>query len=269
MHGAGNDFVFVDDRVETFPSGDRDLIARLCRRRTGIGADGVVLLQRSSRADIRIRFFNADGGEAEMCGNALRCAARFAGACGAAGRAMRVETVAGILGAEVLPDRDRVRLRMTPPTDWRPDAELPVDGTHVRCGYVNTGVPHAVIEAGDLPPAPTGHADAFLALAPRVRRHPAFGAAGANVNLVRTTGPAALGVRTFERGVEGETLACGTGVTACALVMARRGRVQPPVDVTVAGGDVLTVDFTLTGDGADAVTLSGPAVDVFEGEVDV
>lgn len=270
MHGAGNDFVLVDDRESAFPAADRDLIARLCRRRTGIGADGVVLLQRSALADARVRFFNADGGEAEMCGNALRCAARFAGDRGVAGAVLRVETVAGILGAEVLPGGDRVRLRMTAPTDWRADMDLPLAGVRVRCGSVNTGVPHAVIEAGDLPAAAAdGGADAFLALAPRVRRHPAFGAAGTNVNLVTATGPANLSVRTFERGVEGETLACGTGVTACALVMARRGRVRPPVDVTVAGGDVLTVDFTLTDGGAEAVTLCGPAVTVFDGHVDV
>jgi diaminopimelate epimerase len=271
MHGAGNDFVLIDDRDEAFPAADRGLIARLCHRRTGIGADGIVLLRRSSRADGRVRFFNADGGEAEMCGNALRCAARFAFECGAAGRSMNVETAAGRLGADVLPEGGLVQLRMTPPADWRLELELAMDGgaPPLRCGHVNTGVPHAVIEDPDLPRPPSGSGDAFLAVAPRVRRHRAFDPAGANVNTVCVTGPGSLSVRTFERGVEGETLACGTGVTACALIMARRGRVAPPVAVTVASGDVLTVDFRLSAQGAEAVTLRGPTADVFDGETDI
>ncbi len=265
MHGAGNDFVLIDDRTGAFPSDCRAAVARLSHRRTGIGCDGVILIQRSDRADLRVRFFNSDGGEAEMCGNALRCAARLAHELGAAGAAMSIETAAGELGAEVL-DGGTVRLRMTPPTDWRPDGCLELKGATIRYGFVNTGVPHAIVEADDLPSA---EGDPFPRVAALIRRHAVFAPAGANVNAVRVDGPHRLTIRTFERGVEAETLACGTGATASALVMARRGRVQAPVAVGVAGGDVLTVDFRLTDAGAEHVTLSGPAVHVFRGETEI
>lgn len=260
MHGAGNDFILVDDRALTFPAGDRAWLAGMAHRRTGVGSDGFLLLQPSSQADFRMRFFNPDGGEADMCGNGARCAARLAYDLGAAGADMRIETGAGLLRAEIR--GPNVLLHMTAPHDWRLGRALTVDGRTFAYGFVNSGVPHTVIETPDLEQADV------QGLGARIRRHADFAPAGTNVNFIRVIGPRALRIRTYERGVEAETLACGTGIVAAALVAGRLGRVTPPVRVTSAGGDELEVAYTLTAGGADRVTLLGPAVHVFQGRLE-
>jgi len=260
MHGAGNDFILVDDREEKFPSDDGGWLVSAASRRTGVGCEGIILIQPSREADFRMRFFNPDGNEVEMCGNGARCVARLASEIGAAGNEMSIDTVAGLLKADV--QGDTVRLLMSNPTDWLLDGELDIDGQKVSYDFVNTGVPHAVIHVDDLDTcdvAGTGSA---------IRYHEAFAPVGTNANFVSVTGPQSLRIRTYERGVEAETLACGTGIVAGALVAARRGEVTPPVEVTPTGGDVLTVGLRLAGDSAEEVTLSGPAVHVFEGTLE-
>ena len=257
MQGAGNDFVLIDDRSRSFPAVDAEWMARLAHRRTGVGCDGWVLIQPSDLADFRMRFFNPDGREADMCGNGARCVARLAAKLRAAPPCMTIETNAGLLRAEMA--GAEVRLAMPPPRRWRLRERIEVNGVSLECSYIDTGVPHAVVECEDLDRCDVRGAGAAI------RRHAAFAPDGANADFMRITGPRALAVRTYERGVEDETLACGTGVTAAALVAARLNRVQPPVRVTVRGGDVLTVDFRLTEDGAADVTLLGPAEFVFEG----
>jgi diaminopimelate epimerase len=260
MHGASNDFVLVDDRDGAFPAGDRAWIASVSSRRTGVGCEGVILIQRSTKANFRMRFFNPDGGEVEMCGNGARCVARLAQEIGAAPAKMTIDTVAGVLRAEVM--GAQVRLFMTHPRDWRLDGSLDAAGRQVAYGFVNSGVPHVVVPVEDLKGVDV------QGLGSAIRRHPDFAPAGANANFARATGPNSLEVRTYERGVEAETLACGTGIVASALVMARMRRVAPPVRVSAASGDVLTVDFRVTDDGADGVTLVGPAVHVFRGTLE-
>ena len=260
MHGAGNDFILMDDRALALRSLTPRAIAALCRRRTGIGSEGAILIQPSTQAHFRMRFFNPDGGEADMCGNGARCVARLAHELGAAPSRMTIETAAGLLRAEVL--GDQVRLHMPEPADWRLDQTIEIHGRPLRYSFVNTGVPHVVAEVADLPACPVAEWGAA------VRGHPAFAPAGTNVNFVALAPPSALRVRTFERGVEAETLACGTGATASALVAARLGRLKPPVQVETAGGYTLTVDFRLTAQGAADVTLLCPAEHVFKGEVD-
>ncbi|MCF7849661.1 MAG: diaminopimelate epimerase [Kiritimatiellales bacterium] len=251
MHGAGNDFIMVDDRSLAFPVGDAGFIARISARRTGIGCEGIILLQPSETADLRMRFFNPDGNEVEMCGNGARCFARLAVDIGAAPQKMAIETGAGTVRAEVL--AETIRLHLTDPADWRLDLdaglEWPVD-------FVNTGVPHAVVRVDDLETL-----DLPL-LGKQLRFHGLFAPEGANANFVKVEEDATLSVRTYERGVEEETLACGTGATAAALVAARRGWVDLPVAVHCASGYDLAID---SGDGG--TTLSGGAETVFEGEV--
>ncbi len=260
MHGAANDFILVDDRKETFPATDSRWLAAIGARRTGVGCEGIILIQPSAKASFRMRFFNPDGSEVEMCGNGARCVARLAYEIGAAPQAMTIDTVAGLLEAEV--KGDAVRLKMTEPKDWRLNATLVIDGRSYPYGFVNSGVPHAVLPVDDL------KAVDVQKLGAATRYHADFAPRGTNANFITKTGPSALAVRTYERGVEAETMACGTGIVASALVAARLGLVTAPVKVTAASGDVLTVDFKLTPKGATDVTLLGPAVHVFQGTLE-
>lgn len=261
MHGAGNDFILLDDRPARFPHTDAALIRRLCDRHAGIGSEGLLLMQSSTRAHVRMRFFNPDGAEASMCGNGARCIARLAHDLGAAPSSMHIETAAGILAADVL--SDVVRLQLPTPTDCRCHQTLALSDQNIRYHAIHTGVPHAVIETQALDGLD------ISTIGAAIRHHPAFAPEGTNVDFMAITGPQALRVRTYERGVEAETPACGTGITACALIAGRLGHVTPPVRVTCQHGDTLEVNYRLTADGFGAVTLLGPAVYVFEGTVEI
>lgn len=258
MHGAANDFILIDDRGGGFPSADRDWRVRIAARRTGVGCEGILLIQPSTAADFRMRFFNPDGNEVDMCGNGARCIARLAHELGAAPASMTIETPAGLLRAEVR--GEEVRLRMTDPRDWRMGDTLTAGGETRAYGFVNTGVPHVVLESDAL------DAEPVHALGRAIRYHADFAPEGANANFAAVTGPSSLRVRTYERGVEAETLACGTGMVASALVLARVGRITLPATVIPASGDRLIVDGCATGDGGYTdVTLTGPAVHVYRG----
>ena len=252
MHGAGNDFIMVDDRAMTFPVGDTAFIQRVACRRTGIGCDGIILLQPSEPADLCMRFINPDGTEQDMCGNGARCLARMAYDLGAVPACMKIETRAGVVCAEVL--GDQVRLILTDPSDWRFDLdagmEWPVD-------FVNTGVPHAVVRVEELERLDLPR------LGSRLRHHELFMPEGTNANFVKVEADATLSIRTYERGVEAETLACGTGATAVAVLAARHGWVKLPVAVHCAGGYDLVIDLN-----EGATTLTGSAITVFDGEVE-
>jgi len=260
MHGARNDFVLFDDRSGQFPVDDRDFITYIAARHSGIGAEGVILIQASAEADFFMKFFNPDGGEAEMCGNGARCVARLAFELGMAGESMTIATAAGQLRADVSPEG--VRLWMTTPTDWKFKRSLDLEGMSLTYGFVNTGVPHVVMRTGDLRDVDVQEVGSA------VRRHRDFAPAGANVNFMQVLPEGELSVRTYERGVEAETLACGTGVTACGLIAAKNGWVNFPVTVQTRSGDSLVVDGTLTEEGAFDVTLAGPTEHVFEGTIE-
>jgi len=261
MHGAANDFILVDDRAGTFPIADRGWIARIAARRTGVGCEGVILIQPSQSSSFRMRFLNPDGGEVEMCGNGARCVARLAHEIGAAPGSMTIETVAGELRAAMTGD-GLVRLTMTDPKDWRPAASLRIGAETIAYGFVNSGVPHAVVEVPDVAAVDVAR------LGAAIRRHGDFQPKGTNANFAQVTGPSAIRVRTFERGVEAETLACGTGMVASALVLARAGRITLPATVVPASGDTLHVGADVHGDRWTGVTLTGPAEHVFRGELD-
>ena len=260
MHGARNDFVLFDDRSGRFPVDDRDFITYIAARHSGIGAEGIILIQKSAESDFFMKFFNPDGGTAEMCGNGARCAALLAYELGAAGKTMTIETVAGQLRAQVI--QKGIRLRMTTPTAWRLDGTLDLEGASLTYGFVNTGVPHVVMRTGDLRDVDVQEVGSA------VRYHRDFATAGTNVNFMQISPEGDLSVRTYERGVEAETLACGTGVTACGLIAAKHGWVTLPVNVHTLSGDVLVVDGELTEEGANNVTLTGPAEHVFEGTIE-
>ncbi|MBN1269186.1 MAG: diaminopimelate epimerase [Kiritimatiellae bacterium] len=260
MHGAANDFILVDDRKKRFPATDREWITQIAARRTGVGCEGVILIEPSDKADFRMRFFNPDGGEVEMCGNGARCAAKLAHQIGAATARMTIETMAGILHAEVL--NHRVRLHMTEPKHWRMDQKITLEGIEYVYHFVDTGVPHAVVPVEDLEAVDVKRLGALI------RYHDDFKPMGTNADFFMATGTHELRIRTYERGVEDETLACGTGIVAAALIAGRSGRVKPPVQVIAASGDVLEVDYRVTEAGATHVTLTGPAIHVYHGIID-
>lgn len=262
MHGAGNDFILIDDRKQTFPDQDHPLIHRLASPKYGVGSEGVILIQPSETADFRMRFYNPDGNEVEMCGNGARCVARLAHEIGVAPKSMCFDTVAGLISAEVL-GNDQIRLTMTPPTGLELNAELDVQGQSMPYHFVNSGVPHVVLEVEDM------QTIEIATIGAAIRYHDHFKPKGTNVNFIQCTGPDRLTVRTYERGVEAETLACGTGMVACGLVAGSLGRVTTPVKITCASGDVLEVNYQSTPEGPKDVTLTGPAVHVFEGHIDL
>ena len=261
MNGAGNDFVMIDNRagqVRLAP----DQIVRICDRHGGVGADGILLLERPQNgADFRMRYYNRDGGEAEMCGNGARCFARFANQVAGAGEAIRFETPAGIIGARL--DGDSVTLEMGEPKDLRLNIELAANGQKESLHFINSGVPHVVV------PVPTVETVEVHQRGQAIRRHEKFQPAGANVNFLEKRGPNAIKIRTYERGVEAETLACGTGVVASALIFAATENVPGPIWVTVRSGAELSVDFTKDGDRFSDVKLIGPAEFVFEGTIEI
>jgi diaminopimelate epimerase len=261
MNGAGNDFVMLDNRTGDVRLGPSD-IARLCDRHRGVGADGVLVLEPPTNgADFRMRYYNADGGEAEMCGNGARCFARFAGRVAGAGENVTFETPAGVIAAAL--EGERVTLQMSEPKDLRLDVSVSVNNEEIHCHYVDSGVPHVVV-----PVSAIANVD-VRTIGAALRHHPEFAPRGANVNFLERRGDNAIAIRTYERGVEDETLACGTGVVASALTFAATENITSPVSVLVRGGDELQVGFNRAGDSFTDVTLSGPADFVFEGTVQI
>lgn len=260
MTGAGNDFIVIDDRGNAIGEDARELARELCRRRVSVGADGLILLVPSTRCDFRMRYFNADGSEADMCGNGGRCVARFAHDLGIVGREMRFESRSGIHHALITDDG--VRLSMTEPRAMILNFTVSLYGQRFLVHRVNTGVPHAVLEVEDVetyPVVDTGRA---------LRHHDVFLPEGTNVDFVHVLSESSIDLRTYERGVEDETLACGTGAVASAIVMAALKRVRPPVSVRTHGGDTLTVDFYMSDLGFCDVTLAGDAKVVYQGDIE-
>ena len=261
MNGAGNDFVLLDNRAGDLEL-TREQIARVCDRHRGVGADGVLLLERPANgADFRMRYYNADGGEAEMCGNGARCFARFADRTAGPLPSLSFETPAGVIGAEL--KGELVTLQMSEPQDMRLGLEVRVAGEKIDAHYVDSGVPHVVV-----PVVKIEEVD-VRSLGSALRHHPIFSPRGANANFIEQRGPRSIAIRTYERGVEDETLACGTGVVASALIFAATENVTGPIDVLVRGGDTLQVDFERSGDQFAHVTLTGPADFVFDGTIEI
>ncbi len=258
MNGAGNDFVMLDNRdLSLSLSGTQ--IARLCDRHRGIGADGLLAVEPArDGADFRMRYYNADGGEAEMCGNGARCFARYVQKLtGGEATAVSFETIAGVIGATF--EGDLVRIELSDPFDLKLGRTLDVLGTAREVHSVNTGVPHAALVVDDLAGVEIRKLGAAL------RYHDAFAPKGTNANFLKVLTPGSIAIRTYERGVEDETLACGTGMAACALIHHALTGAPSPISVEVAGGDTLHIGFERDGESFTRVTLTGPADFTFAG----
>ena len=264
MTGAGNDFVMVDNRdLALSHILTRENIARLCNRRFGIGADGLIAIEPPQiKADVRMRYYNADGGEAEMCGNGARCFTAFVSHL-SGGKITKLcfETMAGIVRGQVNPDGS-VTIHLTVPNSLKLNI-LPADNIiPAPVHFLNTGVPHAVVFLPDVENIDLNTMGAYL------RYHRSFAPAGTNADFATVMSAQHLRLRTYERGVEGETLACGTGITATALLHAALTGAASPIKVDAAGGDTLSVAFTRIGSTEFSdVTLTGPATIVFRGEI--
>ena len=262
MNGAGNDFVLIDNRAQMIKLAPEQIV-RLCHRHRGVGADGAIILvpSKSGKADWAWDFYNNDGSVGEMCGNGARCFARFVQKKTGTHRDFTFETGAGIINAHF--EGDRVTVNLTTPKGLRLSEQLPLSTGQQTIHSLDTGVPHAVLFVPDADKAMVQQ------LGPEIRRHAHFAPRGTNVNFVQLLGPDRIRVRTFERGVEGETLACGTGVTASALISSRVHKFNSPVKVQVQGGDQLEVTFRENNGGFSDVKLSGPAEFVFEGRIEI
>ncbi len=293
MSAGGNDFVMVDNRKNIVNGSDSsfsDSVRKICHRKFGVGADGVILLENSQKADFKMRYFNADGGEVSMCGNGARCISRFA-------RQLDIvkenkgnfETLAGIIHFELKakpvnsvrsnpalsgcrPDlsgrtSNRVKILLSEPKDVRIDFPLKVEKREFKVSFINTGVPHVVVFVSDIEKVDVEK------IGRMIRYHREFSPGGTNVDFVYVRGRSNLTVRTYERGVEGETLACGTGVAASAIISGLKNLVDSPVKCLTRGGDVLSVNYVKNSDDhispVSAVYLEGPVKVAFTGKIEI
>lgn len=262
MNGAGNDFVMLDNRDMAYNLSSEQ-IAALCDRHRGIGADGLLAAEPSEgEADFRFRYYNADGGEAEMCGNGARCFGRFtADLLPTESDEVSFETIAGELSAKLI--GENVEVAMSNPFDLEPELKIEVEGLTSPIHSVNTGVPHTVTYVDDLDALDIVKAGASI------RYHEHFSPAGTNVNFAQVLTPGHIAIRTYERGVEDETLACGTGMVACALYHHLITGANSPIKVDVKGKETLEIGFEKSGDDFVNVTLTGPAEITFTGEIEI
>ncbi len=259
MAGAGNDFIMVNNIDKPLQIDWPAFAQRFCALKTGIGADGVIVLDTDTDTDFTFRIFNADGSEAEMCGNGARCAGLFAHRQGIAPNPMRFKTLAGVIGARI--EGSDVAIQMTEPLGLKTGIGLDIQGRRLDVHFINTGVPHAILLSDSVSDEPVS------ALGRAIRHHEQFAPAGTNVDFVQVMGKDHIHVRTYERGVEDETFACGTGAVASAIISEHLGKVSgTPVHVTMKGGE-LKIDFTRQGSLYSGVWLMGPVETVFTGEV--
>ncbi|MHC1624518.1 MAG: diaminopimelate epimerase [Methermicoccaceae archaeon] len=255
MSACGNDFVIIDGRSFNKPNDMTTFVQKVCARKTGVGADGFILLEDSSMATFGMSFYNSDGGKAEMCGNGARCLARYAYTHGVAGEEMSIETLAGVIHARMV--GNHVKLTMSTPYDFRQCEPDPVLGQPMY--FINTGVPHVVCFVDSL------EGVGVVEHGRRIRTSSEFAPAGTNVNFVNVGAKGRIRLRTYERGVEDETLACGTGAVASVVVGNLLDKLNSSVEVVTKGGYLLLVEVKRDDDDIHAAYLEGTASFVYEG----
>ena len=256
MSASGNDFIMIDNREkivdQLFPD-VQGFVVKACRQRLSVGADGLILIEKSTTVDFSWRFFNADGSEADMCGNGGRCAARFAFVNGIAGKRMAFETLAGVMKAEI--HGSQVKLQLTTATNLKLDYPVALEHRELFVSSVNTGVPHVILLTDDVDHAPVEELGRIL------RYHKEFSPHGTNVDFVTVVDRQNVRLRTYERGVEGETLACGTGAVAASVILKHKGLTGDRVNLRTRGGETLRVIV------GDEVYLEGDARIIYTGKL--
>ncbi len=260
MSGSGNDFIIVDNRNKIVDEIDLpNFIAKACRRKMSVGADGFILVENTDAADFKWRFYNSDGSVAEMCGNGARCVARYAYLTGIAGPDMSFETQAGIVQAHVA--GERVKVKMTDPLDLKLDYPIELKNSSLSISSVNTGVPHVVIVKDSIDTVEV------VKVGREIRFNHRFAPAGTNVNFVCHLKDNIIKIRTYERGVEDETLACGTGAIAGAIVMACRKKLKSPVNVLARSGGYLNVFYQENDSKYQDIYLQGDARIIYKAQL--
>ncbi len=258
-HGSGNDFILIDDRSLEFPCPDKTLIKQLCHRKFGIGGDGLILLQLSSSADFKMRIFNSDGSEAEMCGNGLRCLVAFLHDLALMYEQCYVESMFGI---HLCTFEDHViSIDLGKPKVSKIYNALKIHNRKINLHYLNTGVPQGVVFVKNL------SQNGLMYLGKGIRHHSAFAPAGLNVNFAKIISPTEVGIRTFERGVESETMACGTGAAASALAARQRFGMTGTIKVSFLHAQPLTVQFHEQDSQIENIRMTGSAKKVFCGQI--
>jgi diaminopimelate epimerase len=265
MSGAGNDFIAIDNRSGIIVPEDQPQLARnLCHRRLGIGADGLLLLNTSSQTEFEMVYLNSDGSSRTMCGNGGRCIARFAYSKGITGKSMRFDACNTVYSATV--EDDNVVLTMKDSSGEKTDVALTVGEKEIKAHFLDTGSPHAVVFIEDLQTSSIDQVD-VRTIGPQIRHHAVFSPDGVNVNFVEVIDHNTIRIRTFERGVEDETLACGTGAIASSVIANRLRGVKKPVHVITRGGEILDVSFDQEGEKTGNILLRGKADIVYRGNV--
>ncbi len=276
-HGAGNDFVLIDNREGKISEERKpDLGRQLCNRRFGIGGDGLMLVETSSKADSKMRIFNPDGSEPEMCGNGIRCVAKYVYDNIIKKDEIAIETLAGVKNVRLYKEKETtyVRVNMGRPLFERKDIpatgegrllreKIEVDGREFEIYAVNTGVPHVIIFVEDIKRTDV------INIGRAVRNHSLF-PEGTNVNFLEIVYANLFKIRTYERGVEDETLACGTGITAAGVIGVIVGEADPeePIEIVAKGGTVY-IEAEMKDTEIETAFMRGPVEFVFEGEIDV
>lgn len=259
MVASGNDFVITEIKNQKSKIKNFNNLAReICNRKYAVGADGLLVLEKSEVADVSMRIFNADGSEAEMCGNGARCAALFMSHAARRRSQTNIETKAGIIRSEL--NADNVKIKLTNPKDIKLDISIKVNNRRIKVNFINTGVPHAVIFVEGLERIRVAE------IGKAIRYHHKFYPQGTNVDFVEALRNDLIAIRTYERGVEDETLACGTGAVASALIFALKTNSGNSINVRTKGEEILRADFLKANNNFSDVWLGGKAAIVYKGE---
>ncbi len=274
LSGAGNDFILFDKKINPELELNSPLIAKICNRRTGIGADGVLVISNDDRTTFGMHYFNADGTSGSLCANGARCALKYAMESGLIGMQAVSFTANNILYSGQVLDDKQVKFYLNEPIGLKTNFKIKVAKQLITASFLDTGSPHVVIKISDVLKDPT-RPDTFYSdlnqfpvyeIGKEIRYSKNFAPEGTNVNFI-SQAEGAIRIRSYERGVEDETLSCGTGTVAAAVISYFNERIEPPIKFIAKSGDVLVVDFKISNNKVHDLSLTGPAEIIFKGEL--
>ncbi|MBZ0199862.1 MAG: diaminopimelate epimerase [Ignavibacteriaceae bacterium] len=271
MSGAGNDFIVIDSDVEKLFEADQQIIRKLCHRRNGIGADGLITVKKDDKTDFTMSYYNADGSTGSLCGNGARCAIKFANITGKFNTSSTTFSSLGESFSGELINDDTIKFFLNSPKNFILDSKIKVAGQLINASFVNTGTPHLIIKSSEVLKDLSNPESFYIIddlpvveLGRLIRHHEDFTPDGVNVNFVEIKDDKIF-IRTYERGVEDETLACGTGSTAAAIILYITDKLKPPINLVTRGGEPLTVNFEEKDNTFYNLSLTGPAKVTFTG----